>query len=190
MDFEITTKQIKKISKFLSLILRHKPEVIGLELDENGWVAVETLLSKMNAGNRYFEITFEILSEVVTTNNKKRFAFNEDKSMIRASQGHSLEINLGYEAQKPPKILFHGTAKRFVDEILKTGLEKRNRQHVHLSSDIITATAVGQRHGKPVIFEVSAAAMYQDEFEFFLSENGVWLTESVPAKYLMLNKKP
>lgn len=178
----ISEKETTRISKFLSLVLRHQPDTIGISLDENGWVATEDLIRRMNQNG--FQVSKEILDHVVHTNAKKRFAYNEDQTMIRASQGHSLEIDLGYKAVPPPVTLFHGTADRFADSIEKEGIEKRSRQHVHLSLDIETAIKVGQRHGKPVIFEVASGKMHQDGFEFFVSENNVWLTDHVPADYL------
>ncbi|MBO9618788.1 MAG: RNA 2'-phosphotransferase [Niabella sp.] len=178
-------KQITSISKFLSLVLRHQPEIIDIELDQNGWTDVETLLEK---SNRYgIEIDKETLKHIVETNSKKRFAFNEAFDRIRASQGHSVEIELGYASQKPPEILFHGTGEKSVTSILDTGLEKQSRQQVHLSADLETAIKVGQRHGKPFVFIVLAEQMFNDKFEFFVSENGVWLTDNVPTKYLKQN---
>lgn len=177
-------KQQIQLSKFLSLILRHKPETIGIELDPNGWVDVNELIQKSNKNGIQFDR--ETLNHIVATNSKKRFAFNNKLDKIRASQGHSVEIKLGYKNQKPPEILFHGTSNKSVQSILETGLEKRNRQHVHLSSDIETAIKVGQRHGKPIVLVILAQKMYEDNFEFFISENGVWLTYYVPTKYLKL----
>jgi len=171
-----------KTSKFLSLVLRHKPETIQIQLDENGWVNVNELIEKLN--NYGKEIDFEILKYVVETNSKKRFAFNEDKSKIRANQGHSLQIDLNYKPIIPPEILYHGTSEKFLDSILKSGIEKRNRQHVHLSSDIETAMKVGQRHGKPVILEIQTAKMNKNGHKFYLSENKVWLTDYVPIEYI------
>lgn len=170
------------ISKFLSLVLRHQPQIIGIQLDPNGWVEVEELINKSNLHGVEFDR--EILNRIVETNPKKRFAFDETQQKIRASQGHSIAVDLGYKAQKPPAILYHGTSDKSVQSILELGLEKRSRQHVHLSIDLETAVKVGQRHGKPVVLKVLAAQMYEDKFEFFLSDNGVWLTDSVPAKYL------
>lgn len=175
-------KHHKKISKFLSLVLRHKPQTIGIELDDQGWTDVQTLLDKMNEADR--KVDFETLVAVVTNNDKKRFAFNDDRTKIRASQGHSVKIELGYEPQVPPTILYHGTATRFTHSIFKSGLEKRGRQHVHLSADVPTAKNVGTRHGVPVILEVLASEMHTEGHKFFISENGVWLTEAVPAKFL------
>jgi len=178
----LSEKESTKISKFLSLVLRHQPEVIGLMLDENGWADVGELMAKCNANGHKIDI--DALKHVVETNNKKRFAFNATFDKIRASQGHSIEIDLGYAATLPPKTLYHGTATKSVGGILLTGLEKRSRQHVHLSKDIETAAKVGQRHGKVFIFEVDAGQMQADGFEFYISENGVWLTDNVPVKYL------
>ena len=174
-----------RISKFLSLVLRHQPEMIGIQLDASGWANVNDLLEKANKHG--VKIDREILNHIVETNSKKRFAFNNTLDKIRASQGHSIEIELGYTSQKPPEILYHGTGEKSVPSILNTGLEKRGRQHVHLSSDIETAVKVGQRHGKPVVFIVLAGQMYEDKYQFFLSDNGVWLTDKVPIKYLSRN---
>ncbi|GAL86272.1 RNA 2'-phosphotransferase [Sporocytophaga myxococcoides] len=178
----ISEKENQRISKFLSLVLRHKPETIGINLDRNGWVDTQLLIFKINQHG--FNISMEILDYVVDTNNKKRFAFNENKTLIRASQGHSVKIELGYEPQKPPEILYHGSAECFSELILKTGLIKQSRQHVHLSVDVTTAISVGKRHGKPVIFEVVSGEMFAEGFVFYLSENKVWLTEHVPVRYL------
>ena len=181
----ISEKQITHISKFLSLVLRHQPETIGIELDQNGWTDVDTLLKNSNSYG--IKIDKETLNHIVETNSKKRFAFNETFDRIRASQGHSVEIELGYTSQKPPEILYHGTGEKSVQSILETGLEKQSRQQVHLSADIETAIKVGQRHGKPFVFKVFAEQMINDKFEFFISDNGVWLTDNVPTKYLKQN---
>ncbi|MCB0517135.1 MAG: RNA 2'-phosphotransferase [Chitinophagales bacterium] len=178
-------KQLTHISKFLSLALRHKPETIDIQLDQNGWADVEDLLEKANNYGIMFDK--EILHHIVATNTKKRFAFNDTLDKIRASQGHSINVELGYSNQKPPAILYHGTGEKSVQSILATGLSKQNRQHVHLSSDIQTAIAVGQRHGKPFVFTVLAGQMYEDKFEFYIADNGVWLTDNVPSKYLKQN---
>lgn len=182
----INDKQLIQISKFLSLILRHQPETIGIQLDQNGWTDVQILLERAN--NYGIRFDREILNHIVATNSKKRFAFSETSDMIRASQGHSIEIELGYTNQIPPEILYHGTGEKSVQSILETGLERRGRQHTHLSSDIETAIKVGQRHGKPFIFKVLAKQMYNDNFQFFISDNGVWLTDNVPTKYLKQNE--
>ncbi len=176
-------KKITNISKKLSLVLRHQPQVIHISLDEQGWVAVDTLLEAFS--EHFFPISQAELEEVVAKNNKKRFAFSEDGSRIRASQGHSVKISLGYTAQEPPEMLYHGTATRFINSIRKQGLTKQNRHHVHLSADEATAQQVGSRHGVPVILQVRAQEMHQAGLAFFISENGVWLTEQVPVKYLV-----
>ena len=181
----ISEIQITHISKFLSLVLRHQPETIGIQLDQNGWTDVNDLIRKAN--NYGVRFDRELLNHIVETNTKKRFAFNETLDKIRASQGHSIDIDLGYKPQKPPEILYHGTDKSSVQSIVEKGLEKRARQHVHLSNDIKTAIKVGQRHGKPYVFKVLAGQMYNDNFEFFISDNGVWLTDNVPRKYLKQN---
>ncbi|MBT2621445.1 RNA 2'-phosphotransferase [Chryseobacterium sp. ISL-6] len=172
----------KKISKFLSLILRHQPETIHLKLDENGWADVSELIEK-SARNR-MRFALEELDEVVETNNKKRFAFNEDKTKIRANQGHSIDVDLVLISQQPPEFLYHGTAEANMASILEKGIEKRNRQHVHLSSDKETATKVGMRHGKPVILIIRTGEMFKENIEFYLSDNGVWLTDFVDVKYI------
>jgi len=181
----INENQVTHISKFLSLVLRHQPETIGIELDQNGWTDVDLLIEKAN--NYGVNFDFETLKHIVETNSKKRFAFNDAFDRIRASQGHSIDIDLGYKNQKPPEILYHGTGEKSVQSIIDTGLEKRSRQHVHLSSDIETAIKVGQRHGIPFIFIVLSEQMYNDKFEFFIADNGVWLTDNVPTKYLKRN---
>lgn len=173
----------KKISKFLSLVLRHKPEIINLNLDENGWTSVDELITKSKRDS-YEGFTFEELEEIVETNDKKRFIFNEDKTRIRANQGHSIDIDLALKPQHPPEFLYHGTAQKNVDSILKNGIEKRNRQHVHLSLDKETATKVGMRHGKPIILTIGTGKMFEDGVLFYLSENGVWLTDFVDAQYI------
>ena len=175
-------KRKTHISKFLSLILRHKPEEIGLQLDENGWANVAELLEKSaQTGNKF---TFEELAEVIATNDKKRFAFDENNAKIRASQGHSLQVDVGFEEKLPPEILYHGTAERNVKAILKSGLQKMARHHVHLSTDTETARNVGTRYGKPVIFKIKTSAMLAENFKFYVSANGVWLVDEVPPKFL------
>lgn len=175
-------QQKKKISKFLSLILRHQPEIINLTLDKNGWANVDELKEKCSKNNMDF--TLEELDEVVETNDKKRFIFNEDKTKIRANQGHSIDIDLALKTQQPPEFLYHGTAQNNVDSILEKGIEKRSRQHVHLSLDKETATKVGMRHGKPVILTIRTGKMYEDGVLFYLSENKVWLTDFIESKYI------
>jgi putative RNA 2'-phosphotransferase len=180
-------KRLVKTSKFLSLILRHKPETVGLNLDEAGWVSVAELIAACKSNG--VELTMELLREVVATNDKKRFSFNEEETLIRANQGHSVEVELGYLPVEPPEKLFHGTATRFLDSIKEKGLIKGQRHHVHLSADYETAIKVGQRHGKPVVLEVASQQMHNEGFQFFISENRVWLTERVPAIYIALSMK-
>ncbi len=178
----IEKKQHKKISKFLSLILRHKPEEINLELDENGWANTNELISKMVSYGKTIDI--ETLETIVENNDKQRFTLNDDKSRIRANQGHSIKIELNYSEQEPPDFLYHGTAKRFLNSIFKDGLRKQKRHHVHLSAEISTANSVGQRHGSPVVLKILSKQMYDDGFVFYKSKNGVWLTEKVPIEYI------
>lgn len=175
-------KELKHISKFLSLVLRHKPEQIGLTLDTSGWARVDELLEKMSSSGT--PLDFATLQQVVHSNDKQRFAFNEDYTRIRANQGHTLQVNLEYKPQNPPALLFHGTVARFLEAIQTQGLQKMQRLHVHLSSDRNTALNVGGRRGKPVILKVDAARMYADGFTFYLSENGVWLCDEVPPQYI------
>lgn len=178
----INSDELKRISKFLSWVLRHHPEAIGVELNPNGWTDINTLIEKSNLYGVEFDR--EMLDYIVATNPKKRFAYHENFDMIRASQGHSVQVELGYKSQMPPAVLFHGTAEKFVTSIEKSGLQKGSRQHVHLSIDRATAMQVSQRHGKPYVFRIAAEKMHTDQFEFFLSDNSVWLTEHVPPQYL------
>ena len=175
-------KDRNTISKFLSLILRHNPETIGLKLDENGWADVEELIDRSAGGGRTFSRAD--LEEIVTLNDKQRFAFNEDKTRIRANQGHSVEVELQLEPKQPPELLYHGTVDRFLQNIRAEGLQKMNRHHVHLSADKTTAERVGSRRGEAVILVVRSGEMNRDGLVFFLSGNGVWLTEFVPEKYI------
>ena len=174
----------KKESKFLSLVLRHHPEAIGIALDIHGWAEVNMLIKNMK--RKFPVFSLKILEEIVATDNKQRYAFSENNTKIRANQGHSLAVDLELQPQTPPKCLYHGTASRFVESILKSGLQKQTRQHVHLSIDITTATKVGARHGKPVIFKVNTIAMHKAGYVFYISANGVWLTDEVPPKFLDL----
>lgn len=170
-------------SKFLSYVLRHHPESIGLTLDTNGWVDVDILLQQAAQHNR--PISREFLQQVVEQNSKKRFTLSEDGRQIRAAQGHSTaQVNLSFEPVTPPEILYHGTASQFRDSILAQGLRAGSRHHVHLSADIATAKQVGARHGKPIVFQIYTAAMLAAGCEFYLSDNQVWLTNHVPPEYL------
>ena len=172
-----------QLSKFLSLILRHKPDAIGLELDSQGWANIEQLIDKAHAAGTKFDRT-ELL-HVVETSDKKRFSVSADGLRIRAAQGHSVSAELGLSPKEPPAVLFHGTATRFVEAILQQGLKPQARQQVHLSLDKETARRVGARHGRPHIFEVDALAMHARGFQFYLADNGVWLTDRVPPEFLM-----
>lgn len=166
-----------EVSKFLSYVLRHNPGKIGLVLDANGWADVSELLAKAH-------VDMATLQKVVATNDKKRFSFNEDETKIRANQGHSISIDLNLQPKEPPEFLYHGTATRFLDSIMKQGLVKGNRQHVHLSLNEQTATKVGQRHGVPVVLKVLSKKMNEAGHIFYLSDNGVWLTDRVPVEFL------
>ncbi|EMI56157.1 RNA 2'-phosphotransferase [Rhodopirellula sallentina] len=175
--------KIVSTSKFLSLVLRHRPEVIGVKLDREGWLGIDELIRQANARGK--TLTLELLHDVVATNDKKRFALSDDGLRIRASQGHSVSgVELKFERKSPPKILYHGTVAAFLEGIRATGLHKRSRHHVHLSPDEETAKRVGSRRGKPIILRVAAEAMHRDGHQFYLSANGVWLVDAVPATYL------
>ncbi|HKE57659.1 MAG TPA: RNA 2'-phosphotransferase [Pyrinomonadaceae bacterium] len=171
-----------KVSKFLSLVLRHQPEKIGLTLGEGGWVLVSDLLQACAAHG--VALTVETLETVVATNDKKRFSFSADHLLIRANQGHSIDVELGLAPLSPPPTLFHGTAERFLQSIRKQGLIKGQRHHVHLSDNQQTAIDVGRRYGKPVILLIASERMNKDGHLFFRSDNGVWLTDHVPVNYL------
>ncbi len=171
-----------ELSKFLSWVLRHRPDAIGVTLDAAGWIDVNALLAAARAHGR--PLTRELLDEIVATSPKRRFALSEDGRRIRASQGHSVEVELGYAPAEPPEVLFHGTVAASLDAIRAEGLRRMSRHHVHLSPDEATARSVGGRRGKPVVLRVAAGRMSRDGFVFYRSENGVWLTERVPAEYV------
>ena len=173
---------IKKISKSMSYVLRHKPDAIGITLDPNGWVDIDVLIAAFQRNGKCY--THESIDRAVAENDKQRFEFNEERTRIRARQGHSVKVDLGYEPAVPPDVLFHGTATRNLDSVREKGLLKMSRHHVHLSTSKETMLAVAQRHGKPVILEVDAKRMHADGYEFFVTENDVWLVDSVPADYL------
>lgn len=181
-------KHLTTISKFLSLVLRHQPQTIGITLDPEGWVAVDELLAA--AARHGQAISEDQLDEVVWTNDKQRFSFSPDGSMIRANQGHSVEVNLHLEPVKPPELLLHGTVERFLASIREQGLVRGKRHHVHLSADHETAVRVAQRHGRPVILVIEAGRMHRDGRQFFQSANGVWLTETVPPAHLRFPNEP
>ena len=169
---------MKSTSKFLSLILRHKPQLVGLTLDEHGWADVEELIRCVKNLDR------ATLEQIVAADDKQRYSFSADKKLIRANQGHSIPVDVELEELEPPEILYHGTAERFSASIKLQGLLKMSRLYVNLSNDVETAEKVGRRHGRPKIFLVESGKMFVDGFKFFKSVNGVWLTEHVPAKYL------
>ena len=168
-------------SKYISLILRHKPQVIGITLDEHGWANVDELIEGVS---KTHSLTKEKLQQIVEEDNKQRYSFNEDKTLIRANQGHSIPVDVELPETDPPEILYHGTAEKFEANIDRMGLIPKSRLYVHLSGDIDTAINVGKRHGKPVIYEVSSGKMHRDGIVFYRSVNGVWLTKSVPVEYL------
>jgi len=174
--------ELVRVSKFLSLVLRHRPETVGLTLTPEGWVDVDELLEACRAHGR--AVSRDVLNEVVATNDKQRFSFSPDGTQIRANQGHSVEVELGLEPVEPPELLYHGTVARFLDSIRRQGLLRGRRRHVHLSADRATAERVGQRRGRPVVLVVEAGRMHGDGHQFYLSQNGVWLTGAVPSEYL------
>ncbi|MBI5564056.1 MAG: RNA 2'-phosphotransferase [Chloroflexi bacterium] len=174
--------KLVKISRFINLVLRHKPQTIGLTLDASGRASVDELISR--AQRARVPLTLDLLRQVVAEDDKQRYAFSQDGLRIRASQGHSIPVELGLEPVTPPDRLYHGTARRFLDSILLHGLLAKGRQYVHLSSDEVTAIKVGRRHGEPIVLVVQADRMEHDGFKFYRSANGVWLTDRVPVEYL------
>ena len=172
---------LNKTSKFISLTLRHKPETIGISLDEHGWASVSELIEGISK-KQYIDMA--MLEKIVATDSKQRYSFNEDKTLIRANQGHSIPVDVELPVKKPPVILYHGTGEKYVSSIDEQGLIPKSRLYVHLSGDESTAKVVGARHGKPVIYEIYASQMYNDGYVFYQSVNGVWLTKSVPVKYM------
>jgi putative RNA 2'-phosphotransferase len=173
---------LKSLSKFISLVLRHKPEVIGIKLDKNGWVDVDELIE--GVANKKREIDLTILEALVATDEKKRYAFNEDKSKIRATQGHSVKVDLELEPAKPPKLLYFGTEDRYVGGIMLNGLVPRTRNHIHLVEEAASAFDEGEISNDSIIFKIFAGAMFRDGYHFYQSANGQWLTDKVPNKYL------
>ena len=171
----------KETSKFISLILRHKPETIGISLDEHGWANIDELICGVSKTHL---LTMEILERIVTEDEKQRYSFNEDKTLIRANQGHSIPVDVELEEVQPPEFLYHGTGEKYVESIDKQGLIPKSRLYVHLSPDEDTARKVGSRHGKPVIYIVKSGEMYRNREKFFRSVNGVWLTKNVAVQYL------
>lgn len=172
---------LNKISKFISLILRHKPEAAGIDLDEHGWADVDELINGINRARAFDKV---MLEEIVATDNKGRYSFNEDKTLIRANQGHSIPVDVELEEMVPPDVLYHGSAIKYTESIRKMGILPKSRLYVHLSADRKTAKSVGMRHGAPVVWAIDTQKMYANGFKFYKSKNGVWLTRIVPVNYL------
>lgn len=171
-----------KISKYLCFILRHHPEAIGLGLDSEGWASIDEIIQKISR----FKLTPELIDYVMQTDDKQRFCISEDGTKIRANQGHSIDVNLNLKPLQPPEVLLHGTANRFLENILEKGLLKQKRQFIHLTESESIAKAVGSRYGKPVILEITSVRMVEDGFIFYKSLNNVWLVEHVPVDYLKI----
>lgn len=180
----LSKPEIIKLSRFISLILRHKPETIHIDMDRNGWVNVNDLISGIQRHG--YKIDFKILKYIVDTDDKQRYSFNDDFTLIRANQGHSIRVDVGLKELEPPQYLFHGTATKYQDSINFNGLIPKSRMYVHLSEDLETAIKVGSRHGTPIVFQVEALRMSVAGYKFYKSVNGVWLTEEVPSKYLKI----
>lgn len=176
-------KDYIKISCFISMLLRHKPQAAGLTLDEHGWADAGELIKGVSEHKA--PLTMEELEYIVNTDDKGRYSFNEDKTLIRANQGHSIPVDVELDETEPPEFLWHGTGEKYVVSIGEMGLIPKSRLYVHLSADYDTAVTVGKRHGKPVVYRVRAKDMSKDGYKFYLSKNGVWLTKSVPTKYLV-----
>ena len=177
--------KIRSLSKFLSLILRHKPETIGIILDDHGWANVDEVIEGIKRSGKQFDL--DLLNRVVAENDKKRFSFNDDKTKIRANQGHSKLVDVELEEKIPPKILYHGTQEKNSSSIAAQGLLKMNRLYVHLSNDLETAVKVADRRiGEKIIYEIDTAAMIKEGYKFFQSVNNVWLTDHVPPKFLKI----
>jgi len=174
-------ERLDKLSKFISLVLRHKPQAAHITLDEHGWADVKELLNGINDTGR--KIDMAVLEEIVATDNKQRYSFNQDKTLIRANQGHSVSVDVELKEQEPPEILYHGTAAGFIGNIRNEGLKPMSRLYVHLSKDVETALKVGKRHGEPVVLKVHSGEMHRNGYKFYLSENGVWLTKRVNVDY-------
>ena len=174
---------LQQTSKFISLSLRHNPEAIGITLDEHGWADVQDLITGINASGNH-RLDMETLREIVRTDEKQRYSFSEDETLIRANQGHSIPVDVELEKVELPEFLYHGTGEKYRNSIDQSGLIPKSRLYVHLSGDIDTAINVGKRHGKPIVYKVHSGEMQKDGYEFFRSVNAVWLTKEVPAKFL------
>ena len=169
------------LSKYISRVLRHRPEDAGIGLEEHGWADVEALIAGVNAAGK--RIDRKILEEIVRTDKKQRYSFNENGTLIRANQGHSIPVDVELAKLEPPEYLYHGTAYRFLESIRQQGLLPMSRLYVHLSGDVETARVVGKRHGRPVVLKIHSGDMHRDGFPFYRSQNGVWLAKKVDAKY-------
>lgn len=180
----VCSGQLNSFSKYLSKLLRHTPEEVGLHIDTQGWVSTEELIANLKRYDKY-EIDLGILKEIVASDSKSRYSFKDNCKYIRANQGHScIGVNITFKEYLPSGVLYHGTATRFIAKILMEGLKPMGRQYVHLSRDIEVAKTVGQRHGKPMVFTIDALAMVRDGYKFYESDNGVILVDEVPARYL------
>ena len=173
---------LNETSKYIALILRHKPEAIGITLDEHGWANVSELIAGISKTHPF---DMAMLEQIVREDNKQRYSFNEDKTLIRANQGHSIPVDVELEEIQPPEELYHGTGLKYVASIDEQGLIPKSRLYVHLSADMETAKKIGQRHGKPVIYVVHSGEMYRDGYLFYRSVNGVWLTKQVPIQFMI-----
>ncbi|WP_192562727.1 RNA 2'-phosphotransferase [Pseudomonas gozinkensis] len=181
----MSKKLLDETSKFLSFVLRHEPQAIGLTLDSEGWTNIDALIDGAARDGRTLDRT--LIENVVASSDKKRFSISADGQSIRAVQGHSTKsVELQFEEKQPPETLYHGTATRFMDSINEQGLIPGSRHHVHLSQETATASAVGQRYGTVVILQVAARQMQEQGFRFYQAENGVWLTERVPVRYISI----
>lgn len=172
------------ISRYIALLLRHHPEKAGLCLDEHGWAEVEALIQGVR--RRYPEFNRAVLDEIVARDSKQRYTYNQDKTCIRANQGHSIPVDVELKQALPPTILYHGTGEKYVESIQKVGLIPKSRLYVHLSTDIQTAIQVGKRHGQPVVYQIDTQQMIHDGFIFYISANHIWLTKAVPVQYLKI----
>lgn len=175
----------EKESKFLALILRHKPEAAGISLDNHGWADVNKLITGMQ--NKYPEFKYSTLLQIVLTDDKQRYSFNEDNTKIRANQGHSIKVDVELKETVPPDILYHGTATKSLDKIMSEGIKSMQRLHVHLSADTQKAIETGKRYGKPVVLSVNAKEMHNAGHKFYMSENNIWLTDFVPKEFIYKN---
>lgn len=179
---------MRNVGVHIALVLRHNPNVAKIKLDENGWADVDELIAGVRRNG--YTIDRDILATVVATDKKGRFAYNADKTKIRANQGHSIKVDVGMEEKRPPKVLYHGTAEKYIESIRREGIKKQSRNYVHLSLDENMAESVGSRHGKPVVLKIDAERMARDGYIFYISLNGVWQTEFVPFEYVTEEIKP